>query len=181
MPKLKRLKTKIIFRSKRLRVRESTYADGQHEQVYDFLVNQHSVVIVALTDNNEVVLMDEYRVPVGKVNVELPGGGMDHDRPLQAAKRELYEETGITAGHWHRVASINPLAGNSSEIKHIYLARQLELTHEHPQHEEDISKLRTVPFATVIEDIRNGRLTDGQSITALCMAGLYLNLLQPSP
>jgi 8-oxo-dGTP pyrophosphatase MutT (NUDIX family) len=167
----------IIFRTKHLKIGEQTYGSRAVRHKYEYVINNGSVITVALTDDQRVVIIDEFRVPIGKLNVELPGGGLDGDKPLRAAKRELQEETGITGEVWRKIATINPMAGGSTEEKHIFLATSLDLAAIKPQAEEEISTISLVPYEQIISRISSGHITDGPTITALMLTALELGIL----
>lgn len=82
------------------------------------------VHVVALTDDDHVVLVRQYRHAVGKILVELPGGAVDApDASVeQAARRELEEETGFTAARWQKVTSFYPNPATHTNQLHILLA-----------------------------------------------------------
>ncbi len=64
--------------------------------------------VIALTDREDVVLIRQYRHGIGEVTLEIPGGLMDADEPLAAAKRELLEETGYRAEEWIDLGYVHP-------------------------------------------------------------------------
>jgi ADP-ribose pyrophosphatase len=84
-------------------------------------------VIVALNENDEIYLVRQYRHPVGIECWEPPAGLRDvaDEPPVEAAKRELYEEADLTAATWHVLADYFPSGGGSSEAVRIFLARDL--------------------------------------------------------
>jgi ADP-ribose pyrophosphatase len=88
------------------------------------------IVIVAVTPEGHLLLTEQYRIPVGKNTVELPAGlaGDEQYRGeeyLEAAKRELREETGYEAGHWEELAGGPPSAGLSNEMVVFFRAAKL--------------------------------------------------------
>jgi ADP-ribose pyrophosphatase len=90
-----------------------------------------AAVILAITDTREVILVEQYRPPLGKPCIELPAGlvgdeGSDED-PIVAARRELLEETGYTATDWEFVGEFASSPGMVGEIFHFYRATGLSL------------------------------------------------------
>src|SRR5262245_6409997 len=87
-----------------------------------------SAVILAVDDRRRILLVRQYRVPIRKRLWELPAGKLDRgEKPLQAAKRELAEETGYTAKLWEKLVQFYPSPGFLAEKTTIYLASSLAL------------------------------------------------------
>jgi ADP-ribose pyrophosphatase len=88
-----------------------------------------AVVIAAITDDQQVVLIDQYRIPLAARVIELPAGlvgdlpGSEEEAQLEAARRELLEETGFEARHWQHLIEGPASAGLASEMYTLYLAR----------------------------------------------------------
>lgn len=171
----KTLSSKTVYKNKWYKVVENDVIRPNGDKgVYAVVESAPSVFIVALTENNEVYLVGLDRYTSGKYSLELPAGGSDYKNPLEAAKRELQEETGLVAGKWKELGSFYPLNGIASEITHVFLAQKLSQTEEHEQHEEGIIEVRKVPFPQVLEMVKAGEITDGQTIASLMLAQLYL-------
>ena len=138
-------------------------------------VNNAAVYVVALTDADEVVLVELDRHTVGH-SLEVVSGGSDGEDPLVAARRELLEETGLTADSWQEVGRMDALNGVCRAPEHVFLARGLHPARsaEHDQAEEGITAVRTVPIPEVLAMVREERIRDGESIAALLFALLAL-------
>lgn len=91
----------------------------------DYLRHPGAVAVAALNDRNEILLINQYRQPVGMNLWEIPAGLLDieGEEPLAAAQRELAEETDLTADTWHTLAEFNNSPGCSTEANRIFLAR----------------------------------------------------------
>lgn len=102
--------------------------DGSGEVLKrDYMRHPGAVAIAALNDQNEILLINQYRQPVGMNMWEIPAGLLDveGESPLQAAQRELAEETDLTATTWHTLAEFNNSPGCSTEANRIFLARDI--------------------------------------------------------
>lgn len=153
-----------------------TRPDGQPGE-YNFVETPGSVTIIALTDKQELILIDQYRYIIGRTSIETPCGGLDTDDPLHAAQRELQEETGITASTWTDLGEYQPFNGVVRETMYLFIAQDLDLSGETPELAEGINKVLRVPFPEVTELIKSGTIDDGPTITAVFKAALHLGLL----
>lgn len=137
---------------------------------------QPAVGIVALTDAQEVVLVEQFRPPVGRTVVELPAGlsgdlpGLENEALLEAAKRELLEETGYTAAEWTELGSGYSSPGLTDESIVLFLARGLEKTWQGGGDESEAITVHEVPLHEVLDWLTKN---DADADLKL-LAGLYL-------
>jgi len=167
--------TTVVYENPWIRVREDavTRPDGT-EGIYGVVELQRpAVFVVALTDADEVVLVTVDRHTVG-ISVEVPAGGTDGEDPLVAARRELAEETGLVARDWREIGTMNALNGVCRAPEVVYLATGLARVpgaeDGAARVEEGIRDVRRVPFREVIGLVRDGAITDGETIAALMLA-----------
>ncbi|GCD19370.1 hypothetical protein CTKZ_09320 [Cellulomonas algicola] len=171
--------SRVVYENPWIRVREDQVLrpDGG-PGVYGVVeVRNHSVFVVALTDDDEVVLVSQRRYTTGAVSVEVPAGGTDGEDPLVAAQRELAEETGLAARAWTAVGRMDALNGIADAPEHVFLARGLSPLVDDDGHgrvEEGIDTVRTVPFADVLALVADGTIRDGETIAALAFVGIHL-------
>src|SRR5262249_15939493 len=96
------------------------------EGIYGVVELPLSCGIVAIDDRDQIARVGRWRYPWGKRSVEIPTGGPAHgEMPLDAARRELSEETGLTAGNWTPLGTIDNSNGVTTDVAHMFLARQL--------------------------------------------------------
>jgi ADP-ribose pyrophosphatase len=143
----------------------------------DVVVHGPAASIVAVDKTGHVVLVRQDRVPAGGRLLELPAGGVDDgESPLEAARRELREETGLHGGDWVEAATFFTTPGFCDEKMHLFIATDLEQGEADPQGGEEIELVR-VPVAELpglIDEIE-----DGKTLAGLLLL-LRLRLLRPS-
>jgi ADP-ribose pyrophosphatase len=132
-------------------------------------VVEHSdcVAIVAIDDNDNVLLVNQYRQAIGKELLEIPAGGIDPGEDAEAAvRREMREETGFLPRRVTSLGGFYSSPGFCTEYLHLYLATDLVSS---PLYAEDteIIKLVRVPTSQIPELISSGRIDDAKSIAGL--------------
>ena len=164
------IKRDTVFNGRIWDVREETFKFGDQELTRDYIVHPGAVGVIALNDLGQMLLVQQYRRSLGKMMWEPPAGLLDVDgeNPLDAAKRELQEETGYVASDWRVLFDFAPSAGGSTELIRCYLATGLEL-HEagRPEAtgEEADMKVQWTPVAEVMEAIHTGAISNSLLIT----------------
>jgi ADP-ribose pyrophosphatase len=166
-----RLSSKLVYDGKLLKVRSDTVRlpDGGTAE-REFIEHPGAVAVIALTDAGELVMERQYRYPLGRDMIEIPAGKIDPgEDPLVTARRELKEETGYTAAEWRHVATIHIAIAYSNERIEIYLAK--ELKHEGAElDDEEFLEVFTLPLATALAWVREGKITDSKTVSGLFWA-----------
>lgn len=145
--------------------------EGHEVVTRDFVESPGAVAIVAYRDPGEVLLLRQYRHPVGRELWEPPAGLLDVDGedPLAAAKRELHEEADLVASTWHVLLDVFTTPGGSSEAIRIYLARDLlpvpqEERFEREAEERDM-EVRWIPLDEAVAAVVSGRFASPTSVS----------------
>jgi len=175
----KKINSKTVYVNPWFRVREDKVVkpNGKKGKYCVLETKAPSVFTVALTKNKEIYLINQYRYPTKKFCWEVPGGGSNNEDLLTAAKRELWEETGLIARDWKKIGMFNPMSGICSENMYVFLAKNLEQTGKNKKHEEGIGTIKKFPFKDVLKMIKNGEIVEGQSCLSVLQAGLFLGYI----
>jgi 8-oxo-dGTP pyrophosphatase MutT (NUDIX family) len=134
-----------------------------------------AVGIIPLDSNWNTWLVGQYRFPLSQYSWEIPEGGgrMDED-PLEAAKRELLEETGLVAKEWTKILTMHLSNSVSDELSVIYLARDIEMQTSAPEETEQLV-IKKLHFDEVTDMMRNGKITDAMSVASIQQIQLMIS------
>ncbi len=131
--------------------------------------------VVALTKNNEIVLVKQYRHGVQEISLELPGGVVDAgENPLEGARRELMEETGYSAGSIVEVGRLYPNPAIQQNTLYCYLALDVELTGEQHLDETEEIEVQLVPLDELLEIAKSGKFLHALNVAVLFQALAHL-------
>jgi ADP-ribose pyrophosphatase len=164
----KTLETRKIFSGKIIKVRVDTVSlpNGQ-QSTREVVEHTGAVAIIAVDNNDEIILVQQYRKPVERVLLEIPAGTMEEgEDPLMCAQRELREETGFTAEHWEKILSYYSAPGFTDEYLHLYIATSLTGGEIKLDHDEFVETIR-MPLHEAYDLIFNGQIADGKSIIGI--------------
>lgn len=133
------------------------------------------VGVVALTEDNEVLLVNQYRYPYKSEIIEIPAGKLNPgEDPLECGKRELREETGITAKEFTSLGKLLPSPGYTNEIIHMYLAKELTQGELQLDDDEFINVIK-IPLKKAVEMVMSGEFADSKTQVALLKTWFLLN------
>ena len=170
------LGTRVIYANPWLRLREDRVIrpDG-NEGIYGVVEMSPSVGIVALSEAGEIALVTQWRYTLGRMSVEIPtGGSQSSDQSLlAAAKRELREETGLSARSWRELGFVDNSNGTTTDVAHMFLATGLEAGPDAQDPEEQVT-LGWLPFGQAVENVLDGSITESVSVAAILKADALL-------
>lgn len=158
-----------------LRVDDVRLPDGG-PAIREVVEHRGAVAVVALDENNCVLLIQQYRYAVAQSLVELPAGTLEPgEDPLACAARELEEETGYRAAVFEPLITIYPSPGYTTEVIHIFIARNLQAGPAHPESDEYI-ELVHMPLGEAVAMIARGEaeICNGIAVIGLLTAALKL-------
>ena len=137
---------------------------------YQIIRHPGGVAVVPLHDDGTVTLIRQLRPAVGEFLLELPAGRLSPgETPEECGRRELLEETGLSAERFESLGSIHPTPGICDERIHLYLATGLTQGEAEQEPYEDIEVLR-LPFDEVLALAEIGAITDSKTVAALFRA-----------
>jgi ADP-ribose pyrophosphatase len=167
----KLISSEVKYDGPRFNVVQKIFEREDGKKIVRDIVNPgDAAVVLPITENNEIVFVSQLREAIGKVSVELPAGMVDPgEEPIQTARRELEEETGLIAKNIEHMISLYPSTGYTSEQVHIFLARDFEQGHVQLDATEQILDVIKVPVEECIERVKNGKLENATQIIAILL------------
>ncbi|MFA6423993.1 MAG: NUDIX hydrolase [Candidatus Magasanikbacteria bacterium] len=147
---IKTLSKKLIYKNHWITVWEDKVDFGKNNKgMYSYMErNDAGPIMIALTKDNKVALLKEWRYPIKKYSLGFPVGGREKNESWSsAAKRELKEETGISARKWTNLGKIYIDPGVSTQYSYVYLAEDLIFGVQELEHSENL----TVKFVSLVE------------------------------
>ena len=137
----------------------------------EYLRHTGAVAVLAVDAQDRVLLIHQYRHPVGHTLWEIPAGLLDigGEAPHLAAARELAEETGFVPGRMSTLLDLRPSPGGSDEVIRVYLATGLQVSREQFERTDEEAELitRWVPLEEAIDAVLTGHLTNATTVAAL--------------
>lgn len=163
---------RTVYRNRWLALREYRIVyPGGRSGIYGMVHKPPGVAVVALGAKGVVYFLRQYRYTVGRDFLELPAGAIgNHEPPLAAARRELFEETGLRAKRWTRLGSFFTAPGHEDAEIIAYLARGLDesaLSHDNKEHDEGILGSSALSIARVKRLVKANRINCGITLASL--------------
>ena len=171
------VETEDIFDGVILNVkRDQVRLPNGHQSVREVIRHVGAVCVVPVTEDGRVVVERQYRYPIDQVITEIPAGKLDsaQEDPLDCAKRELSEETGLSAAHWQKLTCMETTPGFCNERIHLYLATGLQQGATHPDEDEFVATSR-LPLRDAVQCVMDGTFRDGKTCLGILMAAQALS------
>ncbi|GMQ27721.1 NUDIX hydrolase [Algoriphagus confluentis] len=172
----KTLKKELVYENPWIRVENHQVLnpagkEGLYGKVH---FKNKALAIIPIDENHTTWLVGQYRYTLDEYAWEIPmGGGLIDQDPLESAKRELKEETGIFAAKWTEIMKIHTSNSVTDEVGYIYLAEDLSFGATEFD-ETEVLKIIQLPFREALEWVMSGKITDAISVAGLLKAARIL-------
>ena len=168
------ISSREVYKNPWMSLREDIVIKDWKEGLFGVSTYGEGTAILALDDENNVYLVEEYKYALGRDDINIPGWSTDPgESPLIAAKRELYEELGIEARDWVELWHIHPLTTIVSQTEHLFLARGISFV-DKPVDTWEETKLIKLPYQEALEMVMNSEITHSASVAAILKAQKYI-------
>ncbi len=175
--KEKQLTKEYIYKGKIINLRRDTaLLPNGKEALREVVEHSGGVCVAALTDNNELLFVKQFRYPYFEEILEIPAGKRDRqdEDPLKCGKRELAEETGATAKNYTFLGKLYPSPGYIDEVIYMYAATGLSFGEQNPDDDEFLSVYK-IPFDDAVNMVLSGEILDAKTQTAILKLKLMLD------
>lgn len=164
----KQLSSEYVFKGKIINVRvDDALLPNKKTSKREVVEHNGGICVVPLTENNEVLMVEQFRYPYSEVVLEIPAGKRDgNEAPLDGGIRELKEETGATAENFTFLGELYPSPGYCGEIIYMYLATGLSYGETDPD-EDEFLDIKKIPLEKAVEMIMSGEIKDAKTQAAI--------------
>jgi 8-oxo-dGTP pyrophosphatase MutT (NUDIX family) len=169
------LSTRKAYENPWLSVREDkVIRPGGKEGYFGIIEMKVGATVLALTAQNEVYLISEYKYGVERDSIELMSGALEADEtPLDAARRELREEVGLEADEWIEMGVVDPFTTAVRSPNYMFLAMGVREGQRNPEEGEVLEIIKT-PLSNAIEMVMRSEITHSASCVLILKADRYL-------
>ena len=172
----------LVYAGRVWDVRSDTVRYGDGEIVRQYVDHPGAAAVVAVDDEERVLLIQQYRHPIRHRDWEIPAGLLDvaGEPPIETARRELAEEADLVAASIEPLVSVFTTPGGNDEVVHVFLARELtsaSATFARTDEEADI-RLEWVALADVVDAVLAGRMRNGILVAGVLAAAEKLSRLR---
>jgi ADP-ribose pyrophosphatase len=171
----KTISSELIFKGKIIEVRVEKASLFDREVTRELVLHNGGVCVAAFTDDDEIILVKQFRYPFKEALLELPAGKLEKDEDhYGAGLRELAEEVGATPDVYEYLGVLYPSVAYLFEKIHIYYAKSLHFGETHFDEDEYIETLK-IPFEKAVDMVLNNEIKDAKTAAGILMIALSRN------
>ena len=172
----KKLSSEEIFDGVAIHLfRDEILLPNGNKGVREVIRHPGAVCVIPVTEDGDVIFVNQFRYAFNKVTLEVPAGKLEKgEDPLEAAMRELSEETGLSAKNVVYLGELYTTPALIDEVIHMYLATDLVECKQHLDEDEFINTLR-MPLSKAVQKVMNGEIKDAKTQTILLKTEKYLS------
>ncbi len=164
------LSSRYLYRGRIINLRLDEIEVAQKPTRREVVEHPGAVVILAVDQKENVILVRQYRHPAGRELLEVPAGMLEPEEdPLHCARRELAEETGLGGSSWRSLGHCYSSPGFCTEIFHFFAVKDLHPASGEPDEDEELHVVR-IPLAEARRMALTGVITDAKTLIALLQA-----------
>lgn len=174
---IRQISSRLVYRNQWMTLREDVVErDNGTRGIYGVVEKCDSAIVIPI-QGEDVFLVEQFRYPVGEYSLEFPQGSWDADGydPLEIARGELKEETGLEAESMQHLGEIAIAIGYAKQKTHAFLATGLTPGKSEPDAEEHDLKLHKLPISQLELLVRENRIKDAQSLAAWALFKAHRN------
>lgn len=166
--------SRLVYSNPWIRVRvDEVVRPDQLLGIYSVVELKGGVGVVVLDEQSRVLVVGQFRYPLNRYSWEIPKGAFpsfeDRGDPLETAKRELQEETGVTGAEWTYLGCVHTLMGSTNDEVHLFSVRKLTIGEPEPEGTE-VLQSRWVEQEQFWKMVERGDITDATSIAAFALS-----------
>ncbi len=144
-----------------------------HTGIREIIRHPGAVCVLPLTDDGDVIFVNQFRYALNKVTLEVPAGKLEKgEDPKEAALRELSEETGLTAKNIVHIGDLYTTPALIDEVIHMYIATDLTQGEQHLDYDEFVNTLK-IPLSKAVDMVMDGEIKDSKTQTIILKADKY--------
>ncbi len=162
----KTISSRSVYKNKWMEITEDQVVTDFGKHLTYGVVHKEPFALIVPWDGNRLFLVGQYRYPVNEFSWEFPQGHLEHGNILETARKELQEETGLTASDIKEIVVFNLAPGHHSQKCHVFLATDLVEGSSELEESEEGMKTKKLTVAEFQKMIVRGDIKDGPTIAA---------------
>lgn len=172
----KTIKANYIYTGKVINVRCDDVSLPNGKETKREIVEHRGGVGIIPFDGENVYLVNQYRYAMRQVLTEIPAGKREFDeKPIETAKRELYEEIGATAKEFIFLGEYYPTVGYCEEIIYLYLAKDLKFSNRLHLDEDEFLNVSKVSYKKALDMVKSNEIKDAKTVIGILKLGDYID------